>query len=108
MHLQCFPPMHYVSGHGYAHIIIIIMMTFTSNIASLVPFAREKGLACFEPFLGLADSTVQDPELSVRFEACDFSCDIGYRNIFVHVQCHNITLTQLCKDTDPSTDRRGG
>ena len=41
------------------------------------PLRREKGLAHFEPFLGFADSTVQDPELPIRFEVCDFSGDIG-------------------------------
>ena len=66
------------------------------------------GLAHFEPFLGFADSTVQDSELPIRFEAYDFSCDIGQRNILVDAQCHNIVLAQLCKDTDPGTDRRGG
>ena len=36
----------------------------------------EKGLAHFEPFLVFADSTVQDPGLPIRLQACDFSCDI--------------------------------
>ena len=36
-----------------------------------------KGVAHFEPFLGFADSTVQDPELPIR---CDLSCDIGQRD----------------------------
>ena len=39
-----------------------------------------KGSAHFEPFLGFADSTVQDPGLPIRFEACDISCDIDQRN----------------------------
>ena len=41
---------------------------------------RGKGLAHFEPFLGLADSTVQDPGLPIIFKACDFQCDIGQHN----------------------------
>ena len=36
---------------------------------------KEKGLAHFEPFLVFADSTVQDPGLPIRLQACDFSCD---------------------------------
>ena len=31
-----------------------------------------KGLAHFEPFLVFADSTVQDPGLPIRLQACDF------------------------------------
>ena len=40
------------------------------------PRKKEEGLAHFEPFLVFADSTVQDPGLPIRLQACDFSCDI--------------------------------
>ena len=36
-----------------------------------------KGSGTFQAILGFADSTVQDPELPIRFEACDLSCNIG-------------------------------
>ena len=53
------------------------------------------------------------PEVPIIFETCDFSCDIGQRNVLLDVLRHNIALAQLCnvhciKDTDPGTDRQGG
>ena len=39
------------------------------------PPSGEKGLAHFEHFLVFADSTVQDPGLPIRLQACDFSRD---------------------------------
>ena len=36
------------------------------------PQKEGKGLAHFEPFLVFADSTVQDPGLPIRLQACDF------------------------------------
>ena len=46
-----------------------------SGRASLVPRPHpqkeEEGLAHFEPFLVFADSTVQDPGLPIRLQACD-------------------------------------
>ena len=49
--------------------------------------------------LVFADSTIQDPELPIRFEPCDFSCDIGQRNTLLYVQCehcsHSCTSTQI-------------
>ena len=45
-------------------------------VGSLVPRPHPqkegKGLAHFEPFLVFADSTVQDPGLPIRLQACDF------------------------------------
>ena len=41
-----------------------------------VPLRREEGLALFEPFLGFADSTVQNPGLPIRLQVCVQTCDL--------------------------------
>ena len=61
------------------------MINFIHNEGNLIPSpCAGKDLAHFEPFLGFADLTLQDPELPIRFEACDFSCDIGQCNILLY------------------------
>ena len=55
-------------GQGY--------LNTSQTVLSLVPRPHPqkegKGLAHFEPFLVFADSTVQDPGLPIRLQACDF------------------------------------
>ena len=63
---------------------------------------KEKGLAHFKPFLVFADSTVQDPGLPIRLQACDFSCDKAitlcnttqYRTIHYHT-CYDKKILSI-------------
>ena len=65
----------FMCAHSHAH----SRNVWVGNIVSFPdPTLEEgKGSGMLRAFLGFADSTVQEPELPIRFEACDFSCDIG-------------------------------
>ena len=59
-----------------SHLRISFPICLHREAISLVPRPHPpkegKGLAHFEPFLVFADSTVQDPGLPIRLQACDF------------------------------------